>query len=241
MSAKKDQIKAAYIRAVIYIRYSSHRQDGSFTVEAQHDECMRYLERKGYKFIRQYVDTAKSGKKVAGRDAFDEMIQDAHKGLFDRIVVFTFSRAFRNTKDALNYNFDLKEKCGVVIESVVEPVDMESPHGKFSATNLFAMHELQSDIIAGHVRSGMYYAAQEGEIAYVGVIGSRKKTAVVNARLREAGISEEAIATVHTPIGTHIKAVTPAEIAISIAGEMIYERALRREADGERHKGCPMH
>lgn len=162
MATKKDQIKSAYIRAVIYIRYSSHRQDGSFTVEAQHDECMRYLERKGYKFVRQYVDTAKSGKKVAGREAFDEMIQDAHKGLFDRIVVFTFSRAFRNTKDALNYNFELKEKCGVIIESVVEPVDMDSPHGKFSATNLFAMHELQSDIIAGHVKSGMYYAAQEG-------------------------------------------------------------------------------
>ena len=162
MATKKDQIKQSYIRAVIYIRYSSHRQDGSFTVEAQHDECMRYLERKGYKFIRQYVDTAKTGKKVAGREAFDEMIQDAHKGLFDKIVVFTFSRAFRNTKDALNYNYELKEKCGVVIESVVEPVDMDSPHGKFSATNLFAMHELQSDIIAGHVKSGMYYAAQEG-------------------------------------------------------------------------------
>lgn len=151
-----------YVRAVIYIRYSSHRQDGSFTVEAQHDECMRYLERKGYKFIRQYVDTATTGKKVAGREAFAEMIHDAHNGMFDRIVVFTFSRAFRNTKDALNYNAELKEECGVVIESVVEPVDMDSPHGKFSATNLFAMHELQSDIIAGHVRSGMYYAAQEG-------------------------------------------------------------------------------
>lgn len=158
----KQERKAQYIRAVIYIRYSSHRQDGSFTVEAQHDECMRHLERKGYKFIRQYVDTAKSGKKVAGREAFDEMISDAHRGFFDRIVVFTFSRAFRNTKDALNYNFELKEKCGVIIESVVEPVDMDSPHGKFSATNLFAMHELQSDIIAGHVKSGMYYAAQEG-------------------------------------------------------------------------------
>lgn len=159
---RKQEKKSAYIRAVIYIRYSSHRQDGSFTVEAQHDECMRYLERKGYKFIRQYVDTATTGKKVAGRDAFEEMIHDAHNGMFDRIVVFTFSRAFRNTKDALNYNAELKEECGVVIESVVEPVDMDSPHGKFSATNLFAMHELQSDIIAGHVRSGMYYAAQEG-------------------------------------------------------------------------------
>ena len=77
--------------------------------------------------------------------------------------------------------------------------------------------------------------------AYVGVIGSRKKTAFVNQRLRDAGISDEAIAFVHTPIGTAIKAVTPEEIAVSIAGEMICVRAARREAAGEVHHGCPMH
>ena len=77
--------------------------------------------------------------------------------------------------------------------------------------------------------------------AYVGVIGSRKKTAFVNQRLREAGIGEEAIAFVHTPIGTAIKAVTPEEIAVSITGEMICVRATRREAAGEEHHGCPMH
>ena len=79
------------------------------------------------------------------------------------------------------------------------------------------------------------------KLAYIGVIGSRRKTAVVNARLREAGVPEEGIAQVHTPIGTPIKAVTPAEIAISIVGEMICERATRREAAGQRYNGCPMH
>ena len=77
--------------------------------------------------------------------------------------------------------------------------------------------------------------------AYVGVIGSRAKTAAVNARLRAAGVQETAIASVHTPVGVAIKAVTPEEIAVSIAGEMICERALRREKDGPRHHGCPMH
>ena len=80
-----------------------------------------------------------------------------------------------------------------------------------------------------------------GDFAYVGVIGSRKKTAAVNAKLRERGVSEEAISRVHTPIGTHIKAVTPEEIAVSIAGELIYTRALRREASGIIPTGCPMH
>ena len=80
-----------------------------------------------------------------------------------------------------------------------------------------------------------------GDFAYVGVIGSRKKTAAVNAKLRERGVSEEAINRVHTPIGTPIKAVTPEEIAVSIAGELIYTRALRREASGIIPTGCPMH
>ncbi len=80
-----------------------------------------------------------------------------------------------------------------------------------------------------------------GEFAYVGVIGSRKKTAAVNQRLRERGVADEAIMRVHTPIGTAIKAVTPEEIAISVTGELIYERALRREANGTVAYGCPMH
>ena len=79
-----------------------------------------------------------------------------------------------------------------------------------------------------------------GDFAYVGVIGSRKKTAAVNQKLRERGVSEEAINRVHTPIGTPIKAVTPEEIAVSIAGELIYTRALRREATGIIAHGCPM-
>ena len=80
-----------------------------------------------------------------------------------------------------------------------------------------------------------------GDFAYVGVIGSRRKTAAVNQKLRERGISEDAIARVHTPIGTAIKAVTPEEIAVSITGELIYTRALRREATGFIPQGCPMH
>ena len=80
-----------------------------------------------------------------------------------------------------------------------------------------------------------------GPFAYIGVIGSRKKTAAVNARLRERGISEDAIARIHTPVGVPIKAVTPEEIAVSIAGELILVRAERREAEGEVIHSCPMH
>lgn len=150
------------IRVVIYIRYSSHRQADSFSVEYQLSECKKYLESCGYELVEVYIDEAKSGKKTAGREAFDSMMFDASQKKFDKIIVFSFSRSFRNTRDALNYNHELSEKYGIAIESVIERIDLSDPHGKFSGTNLFAMHELQSDITAAHAKAGMYFAAQQG-------------------------------------------------------------------------------
>ena len=60
---------------------------------------------------------------------------------------------------------------------------------------------------------------------YIGVIGSRAKIAAVSKKLREQGFSQEEIDGVHSPIGIGIKADTPAEIAVSIAAELIMARA----------------
>jgi len=60
---------------------------------------------------------------------------------------------------------------------------------------------------------------------YIGCIGSAKKVAAVKQRLIEAGIPETAFERLFSPVGLAIKAETPAEIAISIAAEMILFRA----------------
>ena len=65
--------------------------------------------------------------------------------------------------------------------------------------------------------------------AYVGMIGSKPKRTFIHGKLLEYGIPQEMIDRVHTPIGLNIKAVTPAEIAVSIAGEMVLVRAENRE------------
>lgn len=64
--------------------------------------------------------------------------------------------------------------------------------------------------------------------AYVGVIGSRAKTASVNQRLLQAGIAQSTLDGVYTPIGLAIGAKTPAEIAISIAAQLIQVRATQQ-------------
>lgn len=60
---------------------------------------------------------------------------------------------------------------------------------------------------------------------YIGVIGSRKKTAAVNAQLKERGFTDDDLGRITTPIGLSIGAQTPAEIAVSIAAQLIHVRA----------------
>lgn len=61
---------------------------------------------------------------------------------------------------------------------------------------------------------------------YLGMIGSRKKHAAVCQALRDTyGCSDDAIASIVSPIGLAIGAQTPAEIAISIAAQLIAARS----------------
>jgi len=63
---------------------------------------------------------------------------------------------------------------------------------------------------------------------YCGVIGSKFKAAGVRKTLKEEyGLTEEELDLVTTPIGLPIKGETPAEIAISIAAQMILHRSER--------------
>lgn len=67
------------------------------------------------------------------------------------------------------------------------------------------------------------------ELAYLGLIGSRRKILMFRQRLVNKGFSAERLARVHAPIGLNIGAQTPAEIAVAIAAELIAVRAARRE------------
>jgi xanthine dehydrogenase accessory factor len=66
------------------------------------------------------------------------------------------------------------------------------------------------------------------EARYLGLIGSARKIRGVFERLREEGVTEERIRTVHAPIGLEIGAVTPEEIAVSILAQMT---EVRRASD----------
>jgi xanthine dehydrogenase accessory factor len=60
---------------------------------------------------------------------------------------------------------------------------------------------------------------------YIGMIGSRRKKAMIYEKLLEEGFTRSDLDRVHAPIGLDIGAETPEEIAVSIVAELIRVRA----------------
>lgn len=59
---------------------------------------------------------------------------------------------------------------------------------------------------------------------YIGLIGSKRRTAIVINRLREAGAPADTLQRIRAPIGLDIGAVTPEEVALAILAEIVAER-----------------
>lgn len=63
------------------------------------------------------------------------------------------------------------------------------------------------------------------QAGYIGMIGSRRKKAIVFEKLLQEGFTRKDLERVHSPIGMDIGAETPEEIGISIVAELISVRA----------------
>ena len=84
-------------------------------------------------------------------------------------------------------------------------------------------------VTRGHDQDGEILAALAAAGAqprYLGMIGSRAKRAQVFEKLGQAGVSEDFLERVHTPMGLPIGARTHEEIAVSVVAELIAVRRL---------------
>ncbi len=105
-----------------------------------------------------------------------------------------------------------------------------------SFTDCFKGYDLDGDsylviVTRGHMHDmEVLDQALRTKAGYIGMIGSRKKRNAIYAHLMDKGITEAQLEQVRCPIGMAIEADTPEEIAVSIVGELIYQRATGRKA-----------
>jgi xanthine dehydrogenase accessory factor len=71
----------------------------------------------------------------------------------------------------------------------------------------------------------------ETSAAYIGIIGSKRRWLTTRKNLSSAGIADEKLAKVVSPIGIELQAETPEEIAVSIMSEVLM---IQKGASGKR-------
>jgi xanthine dehydrogenase accessory factor len=67
--------------------------------------------------------------------------------------------------------------------------------------------------------------ALKSRVGYIGVLGSRRRAAVIRDALTGIGATESDLTRIHIPVGLRIGARTPSEIALSVLAELVSIRS----------------
>jgi DNA invertase Pin-like site-specific DNA recombinase len=94
-------------RAAQYVRVSTDQQN--YSIENQAAAIAAYAARRNINIVRTYSDLGRSGVRIAGRDALQQLIRDVQRGHaeFDCILVYDISRwgRFQDVDESAYYEF----------------------------------------------------------------------------------------------------------------------------------------
>ncbi len=154
----EDIITSPKIKAVAYCRFSSDMQREE-SIDAQKRFISMFAAQNNYEVINFYCDRAKSGKNT-NRPAFQKMLDDSKKGLFQAIIVHKIDRFSRNTADTLEL-FDLLKSRNVEVISAYERIE-NTPMGQFMLKIISGMSEYYISNLANEVLKGQRENAFKG-------------------------------------------------------------------------------
>lgn len=173
------------MKVAIYSRVSTNVQ----TTENQLLPLKEYVERMNYELVNIYQDEGISGSK--GRDqrpALNEMMKDAVKGKFKKVLVFDVSRLGRSLKDLINIMTDLKNQ-NIDFYFYNQGIDTTSSTGQMMFNLLGVLAQWELGQISERSKAGIARARAEGKtIGRPTTINESVEKSVLMLRDKEYGI-----------------------------------------------------
>ncbi|MDP1940850.1 MAG: recombinase family protein [Gallionella sp.] len=84
----EGQTQTSLFRAAEYVRMSTEHQQ--YSTENQADKIREYAARRGIEIIKTYADAGKSGLRIDGRQALQQLIKDVETGAADFQVILVY-------------------------------------------------------------------------------------------------------------------------------------------------------
>ena len=152
------------IRCYAYTRVSTSIQVEGFSLKAQIDKIHKYAEYQNMEIVKEFSDEGKSGKNIAGRTAFKEMLSKIENREDDIsfVLVFKLSRFGRNASDVLN-SLQIMQDYGVNLICIEDGIDSSKDSGKLMISVLSAVAEIERENILVQTMAGRKQRAKEGK------------------------------------------------------------------------------
>jgi len=146
------------MRAVLYIRVSTHEQNSSL----QKAELEKYLADHGWELASLYEDQMSGAKQ--SRPGLNRLLEDAAAGKFDCVACWKLDRFGRSLVDCLN-NIQTLEQHNVRFIATTQGLDTNhsDPAGRFLLHILGAAAEFERSLIKDRVHAGLKQAKQAGK------------------------------------------------------------------------------
>jgi site-specific DNA recombinase len=153
-------------RAAAYVRESTEEQGQGFSPDAQRQAIAKFAAENDLEIVGEYCDFHSGWRKADGRPHFQRLMADAAERRFDVVLVFHTSRFARNQVEARRYKALLRERLGIRVVSVTQPMgDDPSDPSAFRAESIHEMFdEYYSVSLSFWTRAGLAEKARQGHL-----------------------------------------------------------------------------
>ena len=155
------------------MRESTEEQGQGFSPDAQREAIRRFAEENELELVEQYCDFHSGWKRADGRPEFQRLMADAAERRFDVVLVYHTSRFARNQPEARSYKQLLRERLGIKVISVTQPLgDDPSDPSVFLAESIHEMFdEYYSVSLSFWTRTGLREKARQGHLVGSAAVG----------------------------------------------------------------------
>lgn len=150
-------------RVYLYTRVSTLMQTEGYSLEAQRQRILDYARFRDFAVVGEYSDAGFSGKNIADRLQFRQMLADikSKKDDIAYVLVFKLSRFGRNCADTLE-SLQSMQDYGVNLICVDDNLDSSAATGKLMISIMSAMAEIERENIRSQTMAGRKQKAQSG-------------------------------------------------------------------------------